>query len=153
MSTGRLARYRLRLLKFEFEIVHWLDIYNQSADKMSRLSSKKDEEELVFFDGGIPTLNLQLGEKSITASAMLLIQDSAPMPTKVEMEKALNEDPYCRILQMGVGSELTWLLSENSLLRKRSAVEGTTQTIVLQKYRVAILHYTHYAKLDGHMGV
>lgn len=36
-STGRLCRYKLRLVEFRFEIMHWPRVYYEAADAETRL--------------------------------------------------------------------------------------------------------------------
>lgn len=92
---------------------------------MSRLPSSTDEVKKDLIDEDIPTLDLQHVKKSQAAPVMFLSQSSAPMLTPTEMVKAQNQDPYCRDLQLMVGSEPTWLLNKNGLLCRRSTVNGS----------------------------
>lgn len=83
---------------------------------------------------------------------MFLSQDSAPMPTVMEMVEAHHQDPYCWILPPMVGSDPTWSFNEISLLCRRLAVYVSIQIIVPQMCRGAVLHHAHYPKRAGHPG-
>lgn len=83
--------------------------------------SKDAEEELEYIDDDISTLDLQHVGKSKSTSVLFSSQDSAPMPTEVEMMKAQYQDFYCRNLQGIISSGPTLLLKKSSLPCQRSA--------------------------------
>lgn len=61
-ATGKLARWRLRLSKYEFDVVHRAGIKHQSADALSRLTTSGNDDTTL--DDGIPVMILENGGTS-----------------------------------------------------------------------------------------
>ena len=51
-STGRLARRRLRLLEYDFDIQYLMDIKHQAADALSRLET--NGHDIIEIDDDFP---------------------------------------------------------------------------------------------------
>lgn len=87
-SIRRLARWRLRLCKFDFEVVQRPGVYHQAQVATSRLLTRTVEKELDVIDEDRPSLDLQHTEKNHAALVIPLSQDFAPMRTPAEIAEA-----------------------------------------------------------------
>lgn len=91
--TGRLARWCLRLLKFDFETVHHTGAHHQAPDAMSRLPKETGWKEEDPIDEDILILEIQWDGNKEASPVMLLEQEPVPMPTESEIIEAQAEDP------------------------------------------------------------
>lgn len=83
-SAGRLARWRISLLEFDFEVVHRPGVFHQAADAMSCLPKEKFIAETLVEDE-IPTLNIQRNDKDNLPVVCVVIHVEMPIPSKTEL--------------------------------------------------------------------
>lgn len=55
-STGRLARWLLRLSKFEFDVIHRAGVKPQTADALSRLPTAEEDRTVLDDDLPVPAI-------------------------------------------------------------------------------------------------
>lgn len=103
-STGRLARWRLRLLEFDFEVVNRPDKYHHAADAMSRLPKEKAMTENQVEDD-ISTLTIRRDDKNTLQVVCEATKVEIPMPSKAGLLESQECDTYCSNIKKMVNIE------------------------------------------------
>lgn len=145
--TGRLARWRLRLLEYDLKTVHRPGIHHQAPEAMSWLPKETDCGDEDPIDEDIPTLDIPRTDNKEASPVMFLHQDPVPMPAESEILEAQAKDPCCRNVRSMVGIEPTWVFNETGLLCRKASADGSLQVVALQRYRIAVMHNAHYPRL------
>lgn len=83
---------------------------------MSRLSRKRNKEDLDLNDEDILTLDVQNIYNSNGEQDIFLGEASTPVPTEAEMIEAQSEGPYCQNVRSVKGAYPTYLFNHNRLL-------------------------------------
>jgi len=167
-SEGRLARWRLRLAEFDFEVKYRPGIKNVVPDSLSRLTTTGDDKTLL--DEEIPTLLvdnqitseedeesfLPLGWDSSWTCNVISTTDLIPEP--ITVEEWLTEqssDSLCQQLQREIDQKKTerYRLNPQGILVRTLPLEETTQVVVPESLRPRILLSYHQAAVAGHPGV
>lgn len=166
-SSGRLARWRLRISEFDFDVKYTKGRSHHLADTMSRLRSDMstntpiDDEPPCFLIGDDAAIDDGMFSEDYdpltTICAVRGNPTTAPEATPVTMEELLLEqrdDPLCRDLREGLenGRVSSYFIDENGLLARRAGLDNATQTVVPASIRDRILYLSHYPAMAGHPG-
>ena len=169
-STGRLARWRLRLMEFDFEVVHKPGAFHKAPDALSRLPTTEVDNTEV--DDEVPTYcvpdvdDLRGVDVDVLPSdwdqymdVLTIVgepDDDESVPDIPDIETFIREqkeDPYCREMaaEVGrVGSQFD--VDENGVLCRRASTDQALQRVVPRTLRRAILYHAHYPCTAGHPG-
>lgn len=82
-STGRLARWQLQLLEFDFEVIHIMCMCHLAADVMLHLPKRKSMEEDQVEDD-ILTLNVQSSDEKNLPVVCTLTNLELPMASEAK---------------------------------------------------------------------
>lgn len=167
-STGRLARWRLRLLQYDFDITHRAGIKHQAPDALSRLPTTASDESpvlndlpllcvdasLVVEDPAIDDLADRPHWSKIPALPVVSASKFSETPvTTDEILDAQKTDPWCRQLAETVGSQGSqFAFNSYGLLVRLSRLDGALQVVVPPCLRARILYLGHDTALSGHPG-
>ena len=176
--SGRLARWRLRLAEYDFEVEYRPGVKHQLADGMSRLRTGDDPEEIedeiptfaVETDGGELTISdptyvratdadeqisgYFLPPESESDGVCTLEEQTDVVPvTADELLTAQAEDPFCQEKSNSVGDPKSQFeFDRYGFLVRRSRLDGTWAKVVPASLRDRILYLAHYTRLSGHPG-
>lgn len=153
-TTGRLARRRLRLLKFHFKIVCRLRKYHEITEAMSRLPHKVADTTQENADGNdyIPAYCMigRMGELNSVPGTYE--DDVGPLHAwKTLMEAQANNvlSPNFRWVQKRVGVRS---VNEVKLLFKIEPIDMAIPIHVSVCYRKTLLHHKNFPTLAGNPG-
>lgn len=150
-SNGRRAWWKLRLMEFDFEIVHLPPLYQQAADAMYRLPKvdRKLVGEADDVEDDIPSYRI-LGQES---EALWATEEdrvtSLPISTSEELLEAQQMNSCCRNVVKLVGIDTQFAMDENVLLYQKAPIDGPVQVIVTDIFCQAILYNGHHPILAG----
>jgi len=165
-SEGRLARWRLRLAEFDFEVQYRPGVKNVVPDSLSRLETTGDDK--TSLDEDIPTLlahdetsedelrDMYPPEWDTINLCLVAIEDLIPEP--ITVEEWLSEqgaDSLCQQLQQEVdqGTNPRFRLNPQGILVRVLPTQTATQVVVPETLRPRILMSYHQATVAGHPGV
>lgn len=103
-SAGCLARWRLRLLEFKFEVTHRPSMYHLAADAMSRLHKENSIEDDQV-DDDTPNLDVQRYNENNLAVVCTVPHVKLPIPSEAMFLESQTGDTYFQNIMKIVGSE------------------------------------------------
>lgn len=154
-TTGRLTRWRLRLIEYDFNIVDRASNQNQAADALSQLFTEGTNYSGT--SNAIPTMAVAtwaqkiLEEASRNASERTYIEkDEQPFPTIDQLMSAKGSDAYCDEINPTVEiPESSLILDRNRLLTRQLPKDGSVQKLGSLSLRPTILRLVHHSALAG----
>ena len=171
-SSGRLARWRLRLAEYDYEVQYRPGVKHQLADGVSRLRVKDALSEPV--DDEVPCFAVQWQEEGENPSRRGTVQ-WVPPPYRsdgddyalavtpeerdispISIEEFLQEqagDPFCQSAAETVGEPASdYDVDRYGFLVRKSPLDGTLQRVVPKRLRAKVLYLAHHPRLAGHPG-
>ena len=165
-AKGRLARWRLRLSEFDFDVEHRAGIKHQAADALSRMTTTGLDTTPLGDD--IPCFTADTDFQNPTPPCrgttfrlpgipeVLAVPEegSALIPVTVsEILTGQAQDPYCRAMTSEVGKVGSHFeVNRVGLLCRKAPVDGSLQVVIPQSLRARVLYLSHYPRLQGHPG-
>ena len=161
-ATGKLARWRLRLAEYEFDVVHRAGVKHQAADALSRLPT--DGEDKAPLDDEIPVLVIQHDDEQ-TVSTVVCVHEQYETTDGPAIElpdgaltldaliRAQKTDTFCKRIADTVdtpGSAFNY--DRDGVLVRRSALDGSVQRVIPVAFRTHVLQLMHAIPLAGHPG-
>ena len=175
-SEGRLARWRLRLSEFDFDIQYRPGIKNVVPGALSRIETTGEDRTSLEED--IPTFLLQEGERQNTLATeeegwhslmdmypepldhavpcLIAVQDIVPENiSENEWIMAQSHDFLWQTLlhKSGSDADSPYSLTEQGILVRQSPSTGERQVVVPESLRPRLLHSYHYSAVAGHPGI
>lgn len=162
-ATGKLARWRLRLLEYDYEIQHRPGVKHQAADALSRVRTDGgDETEL---DDEVPTFECKEDEDTDGTICEIGRTNDSTSTTQDEVEeltrpisdeefiRGQSTDDFCQEVARTVGLPGSKFDVDNAgCLIRRSDLDGSLQKVVPKKIQSRILYQMHYPTSAGHPG-
>lgn len=147
VDNARLARFRLKVVGFDFSVKHDAGVKNRVADCLSR----NPTDGAVRADGGefeeIPCLIVD--KLSAMPGPMLLDHEWDPNKLDDFREAQARDEDSQRILNQ----QLVWTdYDEEGILVRVSPRDGAVQRVVPAELRERLLTLAHYPKVAGHPG-
>ena len=150
-SHGRLERWRLRLLEFDFEVQYRPGIVHQAADALSRLPTDAEDTDPVEDD--IPTLAVE-STCALTPTPSRrdqLAQQANMSPiTREEFVDEQERDEMCQEFRRTGGRQFDF--DPSGILVRISPLDGKRQIVVPRSLQPRVLRLAHYPVLAGHPG-
>jgi len=168
-ASGKLQRWRLRLLEFEFDVVHRPGIKHQAADALSRLNTQGEDEEPL--EDEVPTLLIateavEADEHEVCVifpaeddelpglpEVLPVVTDPATIkPISVEeLIAAQSKDEYCRKLMTESDTEGSrFSYDEEGVLIRLSPLDHAQQRVIPLRLQARVLYLSHYPLTAGH---
>ena len=165
-AKGRLARWRLRLSEFDFDVEHRAGVKHQAADALSRmettgLDTRPLGDEIPCFTTvsdipgeGLPCRGVTVRLPGIPEVLAVPQEESGLIPVTVsEILQGQREDSYCRAMTSEVGKAGSHFeVNRIGLLCRKAPVDGSLQVVIPQSLRARVLYLSHYPRLQGHPG-
>jgi transposase InsO family protein len=157
--SGRLARWRLRLAEYNFEIIYRPGIKNSLADGCSRLKSSGSDKAPC--DDAVPCF--VVSEATDTDSERprndlewnRISSESSPI-TLSELEREQKMDAECieweTLSRLKQSSFFIEVKNGLSILCRRASKDGRTQLCIPKSLRSRLLNLNHYPATAGHPG-
>ena len=170
-ASGRLARWRLRLAEYEYDVVHRPGIKHQAPDALSRLPTKGTDQSPL--DDDIPCFIADSasrkedsyeeeyegdfdGDYALTADEVRTLREIAETVEPISVEELIREqaaDAYCQSLLTEVTTDNSqFVIDHHGLICRRSNLDGALQRVVPVSLRERVLYLSHYQLLAGHPG-
>ncbi|CDF38169.1 unnamed protein product [Chondrus crispus] len=169
-SSGRLARWRLRLAEYDYEVKYRPGIKHQLADGVSRLRVDGATSEPV--DDEVPCFAVQWREEEQNPRQGTVHWETPVDPGRAEhaftvipeerdvssvtVEEFLREqaeDPFCTAAAETVGNpDSRYDVERYGFVVRKSPLDGTLQRVVPKRLRAKILYLAHHPRLAGHPG-
>ena len=168
-SSGRLARWRLRLAEYDYEVQYRPGVKHQLADGVSRL--RTDGGDTAPVDDEVPCFAVQYDEGSEAlldkvhwdlpqdrpdgchALAITPEERDAASISVEEFLRAQAEDAFCRFAAETVGTPNSKFdIDRYGFLVRKSPLDGTLQRVVPTRLRPRVLYLAHHPRLAGHPG-
>ena len=150
-AHGRLARWRLRLVKFDYMVQKRPGASHHAADTMSRISTPAVD------DGAMPDAVPCLVLRSSSAAWQLPPQTKggiiSPLPL-AEFLEGQAEDGRCKEVRAAMDSSDKSRSREdpNGLLVRKAPLDGAAQVYVPTHMRYGVMMRGHYPPQAGHPG-
>lgn len=152
--TERVARWRRKLIEFDFEIFYRLGKYHKVAEKMFRLPQKASNIIKVVADvnddilaycvaGQISKLNTGLTKTE---------NQTGPLLTTKEVMKTQVNDVLYLTLKLVLKNDGMLAVSQDALLCRKNLTDEAMQIIVCKQHRRTLLFYEHCTTLVGRPG-
>ena len=171
--SGRLSRWRLRLVEYDFDVTYVKGIKNCLADALSRIPSTGgttvpvDEEipcyAVMDFDDDPQHEEEMYDPMDVEVAAGCLALDSpASMAaiTHKEFSHEQHSDPFCKEVtsRLERGEEPAELrrsrffVNREGLVCRKAHLDGAEQIVVPTALRESLLYLSHYSATSGHPG-
>jgi len=165
-SEGRLARWRLRLAEFDFDVQYRPGVKNLVPDALSRIETTGTDDRPL--DEEIPTFLITSEEADNRPEMDMYPEDWDVVPCYVSptdfvvepitVQEWLHEqslDSLCQELQAQVDANKTdrYKINEQGVLQRVHPVNTQTQIVVPERLRSRVLLSHHNAAVAGHPGV
>jgi Integrase zinc binding domain len=146
--SGRLARWRLRLAEFYFEIQYRPGIKNSVADGCSQVPTTGGDTADV--DDDIPCFVVSRPSPSLPTTL--------PLPITIEeIQRAQHDDPDCQpLFEASTKASYYFVMhsfADTDVLCRRSPVDGSKQITVPLSLRSRLLYLSHHPPIAAHPGV
>ena len=168
-SPGRLARWRLRLAEYDYEVQYRPGVKHQLMDGVSRLctdggdTAPVDDEVPCFavqYDEGSEALldkvhwDLPQGRPDVCHALAITPEERVAASISVEeFLRAQAEDAFCRFAAETVGTPSSKFdIDRYGFLVRKSPLDGTLQRVVPTRLRPWVLYLAHHPRLAGHPG-
>ena len=174
-ASGRLARWRLRLAEYDFNVEYRPGRVNNLADGMSRLPTEGEtktsiDEEIPCFvvlettleetdpisPMGLAGLFYDPDDQFVECPEVLALVDNDAPADPIPIEEFLEEqskDPFCKAKAETVGeANSNFDYDRYGFLVRRSPLDGALQRVVPKSLQARVLHAAHYPRLAGHPG-
>ena len=169
-ASSRLARWRLRLLEFDFTVQYKKGAKNTIADCISRLPTygetavepdvsipcltvEQDTDTYPFLDMDLDDFYDEMLVASVDICDVEEVREISPI-TNDELVQAQFTDAYCRelrdSLERGEGSPFAE--NDKGLLVRISPVDRSEQIVVPQSLRAKVLYLNHQPRFAAHPG-
>ncbi|CDF38390.1 unnamed protein product [Chondrus crispus] len=152
-ASGRLARWRLRLLEFDFTIKNRKGAVNCIADAVSRLptlANQVDEDVEIEFRRDAITSNF-----NDDGICVVNAENTYLSPVRIE-ELVISQanDRYCQMLKEKVDNEETsrFDVFDRGLLVRIAPLDDCRQIVVPTMLRQKGFYLCHYTRTSGHPG-
>lgn len=165
-ASGRLARWRLRLLEFDFDVKYSKGSQNHIADTLSCLPCAMDRLPASPIDDEIPCFsieryagidaaneNLQRVEEE-SLDSLPLASNSGTRSNDGEVVPVMGEeivseqarDAFCKEMASRVasGEKCSYFFDASGILIRRSALDESVQYVVPKSLQSRILYLAHY---------
>lgn len=175
-AASRLARWRLRLMEFDFTVKYKQGIKNNIADAISRLPTfgftrvapDLDIPCLVLGEGvGVPDpvqlpgnnndIDLKKSVLAMEAGQAQPVQEPVDVnPISLEdLRQAQDTDPYCKQIRADIETSDAPRFDDNDVgvLVRVSPIDGSRAYVVPERLRQKILLLAHHSRLGGHPGI
>ena len=168
-SSGRLARWRLRLAEYDYELKYRPGIKHQLADGVSRLRTDGGDTEpvddevscfVVQYDEGSEALldkvHWDLPQDHPSGCRTLSITPEERDPAYISVEefpRSQAEDAFCHFAAETVGTPNSkFYIDRYGFLVRKSPLGGTQKRVVPTRFRPRVLYLAHHPRLSGHPG-
>lgn len=164
--SGRLARWRLWLSEFEFDVIRRAGIKHQAPGVLSRLPTSREDNKPL--EDALPLLLMNmrhsLGDTQICVNQTTIndalspendnaevLLDTPPTDIAFPMEQA--HDAYCKTVTLWIGCQVSEFSHDNPglFIRESSFVE-IAQIVVSESIRSQILCLSHHPSISWHPG-
>jgi len=163
-SEGRLARWRLRLAEFDFDIQYRPGVKNLVPDSLSRIETTG--VDTCVLDEEIPTFTVYDGFENPESEMYPDAWDIVPcylspdelVPEPITVEEWLHEqslDSLCQNLQAEAesGKRTRFRMNEQGVLIREHPSNNNQQIVVPERLRPRVLMLHHHPVVAGHPGV
>jgi transposase InsO family protein len=145
--SGRLARWRLRLAEFDFEIQYRPGIKNSVADGCSRVPTTGGDTADV--DDDIPCF--------VVSRPSPTLPTTLPLPITIEeIQRAQHDDPDCQpLFEASTKTSSNFAMhsfADTEVLCCRFPVDGSIQIMVPLSLRSRLLYLSHHPPIAAHPG-
>ncbi|CAN8067637.1 unnamed protein product [Agarophyton chilense] len=163
-ASGRLARWRLRLMEYDFDMTDGEDTTPLDEEVPCLLLADRAEEndDLVAditVDGEVKTdavLDWHDGQNPIGCPEVMAIVEEETNVRPVTLEELIQEqaeDEYCKSVRKDVGNGITLFdINRYGVLIRHSPLDGALQKVVPRSLVPCVLYLSHYPRLEGHPG-
>ena len=160
-ATGKLARWRLRLQEFEFDVIHVPGKKNQVADALSRLNSQGGDKSGIPVDVDVPVFSIEddinplvesADEIGLESDADLKDVDVVEPITEEELIEAQKADKECQQFANSVGIASQFDFDNRGILVRKAEIDGALQKVIPRKLRERVIALSHKPITQGHPG-
>ncbi len=149
-SHGRLERWRLRLLEFDFEVQYRPGRSHHAADVMFRMPTAAEDTDPI--EEGVPVLPVFDPVLALeTARRDRLAADAELTPiTSEEFLREQATDTLC--LELANRNDSMFDYNEVGLLVRLAPLDGARQVVMPKSLQPRVLRIAHYPRLVAHQG-
>ncbi|CDF38306.1 unnamed protein product [Chondrus crispus] len=168
-SSGRLARWRLRLAEYNYEVQYRPGVKHQLADGVSRLRTDGGDTTPVDDEVSCFVVQSQEGSASLLGKVhwdltqdrpdgfyVLAVTPEERDVSSISVANFLREqadDAFCRAAADTVGEPNSKFdVDRYGFLVRKSPLDGTLQRVVPNRLRPRVLYLAHHPRLAGHPG-
>lgn len=160
-SSGRLALWRLRISKFDFNVVYRAGVKHQAAVALSCLQTTDDDGAPLKGDMSLLSVDVESDHTSILLTnansnhiTPLYAQEKKTFDTPPKLEELVVEQApgkYCKAASLNMDHTRSKLhIDQQGRLVRKSTVDDSIQIGAQTSLRVRILYLAPHLPISGH---